>query len=172
MNQEKLVTSLNHYLSLLLTTSALFIAPCIIIIFREIPTDSEPYPGFFTFLYMALYLNVLSFLATIIVGLLSMKNLDYINIIEIEPTQDMLYKTAKLYNTSRLFYRISVYSFLAIFPSFVATKINLLLNSTIHGFLLTYLVITPFVITVLILMKKYSLKENMLTIKQLWSEPQ
>ncbi len=101
MNQEKLVPSLNHYLSLLLTTFALFIAPCVIIIFRDIPTDNEPYPIFFTFLYTALYLNVLSFFSTIIVGLLSMKNLDHINIIEMEPTQYMLYKTAKLYNTSR-----------------------------------------------------------------------
>ena len=166
MDQEKLVTSLNHYLNLLLTTSALFMAPCILIVSRDFPAHTEPYPGFFICLYLALYLTILSFFATILLGLLTMKNLDYLNLTDKKTTQNMLSNTAKIFNITRIFYRLSVYTFAMIFPSFVAVKINPLLNSPMKAFLVTYLLITPFLMTVLILMIKFSLKENVLSIKQ------
>ena len=78
----------------------------------------------------------------------------------------MLSNTAKLFNITRIFYRLSVYIFAMIFSSFVAVKINPLLNSPMKGFLVTYLLITPFLMAVLILMIKFSLKENVLSIKQ------
>ena len=105
MDQEKLVTSLNHYLNLLLTTSALFMAPCTLIVSRDFPAHTEPYPGFFICLYLALYLTILSFFATILLGLLTMKNLDYLNLTDKKPTQNMLSNTAKLFNITRIFYR-------------------------------------------------------------------
>ena len=157
-SKDKITMGLISYINNLLIASALFLTPSLLLITNvEINKSVSPYA---VIPFLLLFFGILVFFTTIIMALVTIKNLAILNM-EKKFRKDFNYKTFKLYNRTKLFFKIGINAFGTTFPFFMShITVNLL--SINYSLVIYYIISIPFLIFV-----KITIDESMLDLVDL-----